>query len=152
MPFSRWRRCRTRSVFRFLIARRKSPAINCLRIHLFGALSLGIMWCSCSERTLVRTGSQMLSQGFPYFDGPRDISSSSNGIFVRLELASSASSPAPSFTKHPAWLLIFIKSIVPGHKRNSLSRRTRMSKCTMSVAGLWLEFRLSPFYEDIKKE
>ncbi len=73
----------------------------------------------------------MRSQIVPNLDGPGHICSSSDVTPL------SASASARSFSKQPAWLLIFINSTDPGHKRSSLSRGSKISKCTMSLGCGW---------------
>ena len=58
-------------------------------------------------------------------------------LFVLRRDPLSASASARSFSKQPAWLLIFINNTDPGHKRSSLSRGSRISKCTMSRGCGW---------------
>jgi hypothetical protein len=73
----------------------------------------------------------MRSQIVPNLDGPGHICFSSDVTPL------SASASARSFSKQPAWLLIFINNTDPGHKRSSLSRGSRISKCTMSRGCGW---------------
>ncbi len=69
----------------------------------------------------------MRNQIVPNLDGPEHICSSSDVTPL------SASASARSFSKQPAWPLIFINSNDPGHKHSSLSRGSRISKCNMSL-------------------